>query len=256
MTKIVVLNQCSVAPSYSEIDNLSKTTWSVVHHTNVDVYHYYGAFDSENNQIKTLGELPEKGTARVNNIDSKKILVCGTNDTLTIRDGVQSDPRAEKLILAYEYCLKNLDFDFIVRICNTTYLDIKKLHRVLDGLTQKERVYDGARNLYNYEYPFCGGFSNYMSRDCVEQLVSHKNDYLSLPRNLLIEDLAVGVILMHKTKYAYWDEPHLITHTNAYESTYDVTTYNPNDNIFSYRFRANTLEKYKLLHQIVQEKQI
>lgn len=256
MTKILILNQCSIAKGYDEIDRLSRNTWAKTYSKYVDVYHYYGAFDSENNPISTLGELPERGNARVNKIDSDNILVCGANDTPTYKDDVLVDPRAEKLILAYEYCLNNLNFDFVVRICNTTYLDIKKLHRVLDGLTRKERVYDGARNLYNYEYPFCGGFSNYMSRDCVEQLVSHKNDYLSLPRNLLIEDLAVGVILMHKTKYAYWDEPHLITHVNAYEPTYDITSYNPNDNIFSYRFRANTLEKYRLLHQIVQEKQI
>lgn len=256
MTKILVLNQCAVSPAYNEIDSLSKTTWSKICHPDVDVYHYYGAFDSENNPIQTLGELPEKGTVRVNHIDSNNILVCGTNDMPTLRDGVLVDPRAEKLILAYEYCVNHLNFDFIVRICNTTYLDTKILHRVLDGLPRRERIYDGARNVYNYEYPFCGGFSNYMSRDCAEQLVSHKNDYLSLPKHLLIEDLAVGTILMHQLKYSYWDEHHIITHTNAYDGNYDVESYDPSGTVFSYRFRSGTVEKYKKLHQIVKERQV
>lgn len=251
MTKVVVLNQGTINFAYYTIDALARTTWSQIHHPDVEVYHYYGGYDQQDNPIEMLGKVPARGEAYINKAPMNNVLVVGANDMLTKYDTYSIDSRGEKLILAYEWCVNNLEFDYIVRVCNTTYLDIKKMHRFLDSLERKERQYDGARNMYNYQYYFCGGMCNYMSRDCAEQLVEHKEEYLSLPRELNPEDLAVGVILMDRLKYAYWDEPCPNIHNFAYEPTFDPNTYDTTGNVFAYRFRLETVEKYMQFHQTV-----
>lgn len=251
MTKIIILNQSNISPKYYTIDALSRTTWSQIYHPDVEVYHYYGGYDDLNNPILALGTIPPRGTTVLNKVQMGNILVCGANDNILIKDGVSIDSRSEKLIMAYEYCLEHLDFDYIVRICNTTYIDIKKMHRFLNSLERKEKQYDGARNLYKYQYPFCTGFCNYMSKDCVDQLVKNKEEYLSLPAELAIEDLGVGVILMDRLKYAYWDEPCPNVHQFAYEESFRTDVYDIDDNVFAYRFRAETVQKYMEFHQTV-----
>lgn len=256
MTKIVILVQNTVNPTYSGVDELSKTTWSKIPHPDVTVIHYYGGYNTDGSEISTLGTIPTKGNVSLNIIDGNNILVCGTTDV--VHDGI--DPRTEKLILAYEWCLNNLEFDYIVRICNTTYIDSNKLHKFLHSLERKERQYDGVRNLIGYTYPFCTGYFTYMSRDCTEQLVNHKEDYLAAPSTelpwLKHEDVLVGYILMYKLNYAYWDEPHKVTFYHATDGEKLVSyleNYNPTDNYNAYRFRSHTTDEYIRFHNKVLE---
>lgn len=244
MTKIIVLNQATTDHHYLGIDALSRSTWSNITHPDVKVIHYYGTLDTHNNQITTFPTV-EKNQAILlkEKYLTDSYLFCGTNDVLT----GEKDPRGEKLMIALEYCYKNLEFDFVVRCCNTTYNDIVKMHRVLSDMP-KECVYDGGRNMYDYKYYFVGGWHAYMSRDTVGMVVENKNKYLSLKYP---EDLALGILLMHDLKYTNFDREIIPTGCFAYID-YDFSReYNIENNIFAYRFRHDTLDLYTRFHKHV-----
>jgi hypothetical protein len=260
MTKIIVLNQSTWHFEYNAIDALAKSTWARVKHPDVTVIHYYGGYDLEDKPYSHLSGTPAKGSAIMYDNHGNNILVCGVQDVVS---NPLTDPRNQKLIIAYEWCLNNLEFDYIVRICNTTYLDIKKMHKFLDSLERKDKQYDGARNMYNNEYYFCGGSFNYLSKDCVQQLVNNKEEYLSLPYPLSMEDLGVGVILFNKLNYAVWDEVHQDVKTSA-TSLGDnggplvdyVDDIIANEKYFAYRFRISSTEEYIQFHNKVLRKYV
>ena len=68
--------------------------------------------------------------------------------------------------MALEYCLKNFEFDYIQRISNTSYVDVEKMQLYLNKFS-RSKVYNGARNMYNYQYYFVAGHDVIMSKDVV-----------------------------------------------------------------------------------------
>ena len=262
MTKVLILNQATFDPDYFIIDALSRTTWSYRTHPDVHTIHYYGSKDSRGDTFSGFKHLPAENSCTVYSPTlsnyNNEIMVCDSYDVLN--SSVHVDPRNIKLIMAYEYALNNYDFDFVVRVCNTTYVDIPKMHRFFDNYPRKTRVYNGARNLYNYDYYFVSGFGNYMSRDVVEQLVNHKEEFLQLTEPFNIEDLAVGYMVMHRLECAengkagYVDSD-TINHVLArdYINDFTVDQYNPDDDAFMYRFglTAENIERYMQLHNML-----
>jgi hypothetical protein len=237
MAKIIILNQATIFHNYSQIDALSRTTWGLYKHPDVKCIHYYGAYDIDDRPVTGFPYIPAKGEVAM--FDDDRMLV-GTNDT----HGPYFDPRGEKMMLAYEYCLKHFDFDFILRICNTSYIDIEAMVKYFNSI-RKERIYDGTRNLYNNEISFVTGFNSYLSRDTVEKVVEHKQDYLDIK---LPEDLALGKLIMHDLKYTnFEDQPQIDIHVLATEPGFKPDSFVGSER-FNYRFRSHTVDEYVAFH--------
>lgn len=240
MTKILILNQATTDQNYTLIDGLSRTTWSRTNHPGVKTIHYYGGYDINHEPIKSLPGVPPRGEVELYG----NTLVCGTNDVL----GPYFDTRGEKMIMAIEYSLKHFEWDFMLRICNTSYIHIPKLYKVLDE-TRKERIYDGTRNLHNHEISFVTGFNSFMSRDTAEVLIQNKDMYLE---SRYPEDLALGYVLMHQLKYInFEDQPHRETHAWASEEGFNPEHFVKHTDVFNYRFRSHTPEKFIKFHEYI-----
>lgn len=240
MTKILILNQATTDQNYALIDGLSRTTWSRRNHPGVKTIHYYGGYDINHEPIKSLPGVPPRGEVELYG----NTLVCGTNDVL----GPYFDPRGEKMIMAIEYCLKHFEWDFMLRICNTSYIDTFKLHKVMSSLP-KEKIYDGTRNLYNNEISFVTGFNSYMSRDTAEILIQNKQIYLE---SKYPEDLALGDTIFHKLKYtSFENQTYISTSTWAYEEGFNPEYFIKHTDVFNYRFRSHTPEKFIKFHEYI-----
>jgi hypothetical protein len=201
--KTIILNQGTLHPDYQNIDTLAHTTWGSTQNPDVKVINYYGKYDYSWDLTNKFLELPEDGEIIMG---ENNTMIIGTYDTTYPpthpRHSIILDTRNEKFILALEYCVKNFEFDYIQRICNTTYVDVEKMQLYLNQLP-RTKIYNGARNMYNYQYYFVAGHNAFMSRDVVELLVNYKDRYLE---SQYPEDLAAGKIIMHDTGYVNFEE--------------------------------------------------
>lgn len=242
---VVILNQGTVDFNYSTIDALSRTTWTVNKPSNVKVYHYYGGFDYSNNFIDCYPRKVERN--KVNQFGCQYVLddiiVVGENDG-TVNG---NDPRASKFILALEHIL-NTNFDFLIRISNTTYVHIEKMLRYLDSCP-RNNFYDGARNgtiINGKQIPFVAGWAAYFSRDVIELLVSNKEKYLQLDFERQSEDLTTGKLLFNELDYIK-QQQFVKTFDFCFEE-WDNSHFNKDDNIFCYKFRKEHPIKYINFH--------
>jgi hypothetical protein len=261
MSKVIIINQATLDPSYDGINQAAHDTWGSYNYKDVKILHYYGKYNKYLQLTDKFPILPSDGKCLVNNND----LIIGTYDTnypenhpvrighdnspiKYILGGIEykiDDARGEKFIMALEYCLNNFEFDFIQRISCTSYVDIPKMVNYLNTIP-KTKVYNGAKNMYNNEYYFISGHNVLMSKDTVETLVKHKNKYLALPYP---EDLATGRLLIHDLEF-----------TNLSEQTpnHTFTVVKPNNLILSsnpstylYRTRSSHPKVFYDLHKMI-----
>lgn len=255
MAKTIILNQATLHPDYQGVDNKGKETWGSIVNQDVRIIHYYGKYESNGELTTKFDTLPADGECL---LYDENTLIIGTYDNTYPSDhprhSIIPDARNEKLILALEYCMNNFEFDYILRICNTTYVDVNKMADYFNTLP-RTKVYDGARNLYNYETFFVAGHSVFMSRDVVNLLVQCKEDYLA---SSYPEDLAVGQIIIHDLGYTSFD--YLDTQYSYYPSHFFVTTetsetisLHDNPAIFCYRIQ-HRLDIFDRVHELVLER--
>jgi hypothetical protein len=203
MIKTIILNQATLHPDYKDVDDIAYTTWGSTQNPNVRPIHYYGKYDINQNPTDKFLTLPEDGQVIMN---GDNVMIIGTYDNTYPanhpRHSIIPDARNEKFILALEYCLNNFEFDYIQRICNTSYVDVEKMTAYFERLP-RTKIYNGARNLYNYEYFFVAGHNVFMSYDVVKLLVEHKEEYLA---SSYPEDLIAGKIIMYDAKYVNFDD--------------------------------------------------
>jgi hypothetical protein len=251
MAKTIILNQATLHPSYQDVDDIAYTTWGSTKNPDVRVIHYYGKYDQNLNPTDKFAALPEDGGVVMN---GDNVMVIGTYDNTYPADhprhSIIPDARNEKFILALEYCLNNFEFDYIQRICNTSYIDVEKMAAYFDQLP-RTKIYNGARNLYNYEYFFVAGHNVFMSRDVVQLLVNHKEEYLA---SSFPEDLAAGKILMHDTGYINFDE-HTQDNTHHFitDETVDTLCIIDNPSVYCYRIK-HRIDIFNKLHELILER--
>ncbi len=261
MSKIIVINQTTLDPSYSAIDKAAHDTWGTYKHEDVKIIHYYGKYDKYLQLTDKFPTLPPDGEYLM--IDND--LIIGTYDTNypvdhPVRVGHDNSPikytyggvehkiddsRGEKFVMVLEYCLNNFEFDFIQRISCTSYVDVPKMVNYINTLP-KTKVYNGAKNMYNYEYYFITGHNVLMSRDVVQQIVDHKEEYLAIAYP---EDLATGRLVIHDLAYTNFSEQN-----NA--DTFTVVNPNdfgvdPNPTMYLYRTRHFHPEVFYDLHKMI-----
>ena len=200
--KTIILNQGTLHPDYQDVDNMAYTTWGSTQNPDVKVINYYGKYDHNVDLTSKFPNLPEDGEILMYD----NIMICGTYDYRYPLDHshytINPDARSRKFIMALEYCLKNFEFDYIQRISNTSYVDVKKMQLYLNEFP-RNKIYNGARNMYNYQYYFVAGHDVIMSRDVVELLVNYKDIYLE---SQYLEDLAAGKVLMHDIEYVNFED--------------------------------------------------
>jgi len=263
MSKTIIINQATLDPSYDAINKAAHDTWGTYKHDDVKILHYYGKYNKYLQLTDKFPVLPPEGECLL--IDNDLIL--GTYDTNyppnhPIRVGHDNshikytyggierkmdDARGEKFIMALEYCLNNFEFDFIQRISCTSYVDVPKMMTYLDTLP-KTKVYNGARNMYNYEYYFITGHNVLMSRDTVETLVKHKKEYLALPYP---EDLATGRLLIHDLEYTNFSEQVSGDTFVGVSSNLDELKLSDSPSVYLYRTRHAHPEVFYHLHKII-----
>lgn len=93
-----------------------------------------------------------------------------------------------KTIKAFEFSLKEFDFDFLLRTNTSSYIDIENLYNFL-SLKKDGSIFAGhiGRSVDYPNFDFISGSAFILSRDLVNQLIVNKNslDY-SLPDDLMI----------------------------------------------------------------------
>ena len=200
--KTIILNQGTLHPEYEDVDNTAYTTWGSTQNPDVKVINYYGKYNHNGDLTSKFPNLPDDGEVLMYD----NIMICGTYDyrypVSHPHYTTNHDARGEKFIMALEYCLKNFEFDYIQRISNTSYIDVEKMQLYLNELP-RIKIYNGARNMYNYQYYFVAGFNAFMSKDVVELLVNYKDLYL---KSQYPEDLAAGKVLMHDIEYVNFED--------------------------------------------------
>lgn len=117
--------------------------------------------------------------------ESKKNLFTGTGEGLTAI--------GYKNIAAFEWALKNKQFDYIIRVNASTYVNKRLVHEFIQDLPD-ENLYMGVGAPYMYqeqEFFFAWGPCYVLSRDVVEDIVKNKNMW----NHGMMDDVALGWLM-------------------------------------------------------------
>lgn len=149
-------------PPWDKMFYTSRKTWDSFEIENVETVFYFG---------KQL--LPYK--------DTEKAIYFPINESYNSMGG--------KMLLAFDWALKNKEFDYIARINSSCYVDKKQLIKYVQGL-EKENVFAGVEVDAIPKWMW-GGAQYIISKDIVEKIVdnSKKWDYS------LMEDVGLSYLV-------------------------------------------------------------
>lgn len=155
---------------YRSLAYASKATWDSVEQEGVETVYYFG---------------DEGITSKEEYIEGNKDLFTGTGEGLTAI--------GYKTIAAYEWALKNKQFDYIVRVNASTYVNKRTLHEYIQGLPD-EGLYSGVGAPYTfigYDFYYAWGPHYTISRDVVKSIVKYQERW----RHGLMDDVALGLFM-------------------------------------------------------------
>ena len=219
--KLLILIQGTLHPEYFLLDTASRITWQQYQDDDVQILPYYGCTDLDGNYLSPLnrGAIPRNGKFCYD--EKFNMLIYGGRDYVKNfpKSGYLNgnftpdiDPRSNRWVETLEYCLENLNFDFVYRTCDSYYVDVKKLKLLLlNNFVGKKRIYTGSVFAATegkpslYYKPFVAGSNVLLSRDTVEVLVENKEKYLEIS-NVEPEDTATGKLLIEHTNYIDIDQ--------------------------------------------------
>ena len=122
------------------------------------------------------------------------------NNVLKLNVSSSAEKVNEKGLKAFDWIVKNKDFDIIFRCTTTTYLNIDKLIQFLDKQKTKN-LYSGPIDFYppyetseNKKITFVSGAGCFYSRDVVEKLIQNKDKY----DFALNDDVAISKLLVNE----------------------------------------------------------
>lgn len=95
---------------------------------------------------------------------------------------------SKKTLLAFEWALKNKDFDYIARINSSTYVDKKLLIKYIQTLADKD-VFAGIEVESNPNWMI--GWGYIISKDVIEKIVNHQE----LLRHDIMDDVALSYLI-------------------------------------------------------------
>ena len=182
----------------------------------------------------------------------------GDNNTIFVESGKSTLDMSTKNILAFDFALQNLEFDYLFRTTTTSYVNLKILNSFIEeNLSESEFVYSGklmsTKGSSEDEVIFVSGAGIIFNRNTVQKIVDNKSKV-----NLeLWDDVGIGKILN-----AFNVEPlegkMNVVEGNIFNQQIDFTHYHYRcriDNHFGYpRFLEVYVIKY--LHKYINGVQI
>ena len=86
-----------------------------------------------------------------------------------------------KVLKTFSWVYENIEFDYLVRIVTSTYLDVNLLYKHLNELNKKS-IYGGYKILYtdkttNRDINFASGANLILSRDVLKILLDNKKSW-------------------------------------------------------------------------------
>ena len=148
---------------------------------------------------------------KVNNFSGGKISIFSIN--LAVRRRKQSFPSVDlikneiittvpdlysligvKTLDAFEFSIKNFEFDYIYRTNVSSYLDLVRLQRFI-GNKPKENFYAGLQGDHN-GIAFASGCGYFISRDLIIKVLRNRD----LWDHNLVDDVAIGKLLLQDLK--------------------------------------------------------
>lgn len=163
--------QCDL---YKQIAECSRKTWLSKKHSDVRSFFYFGAENYEELQDSYL--------------EGDKLFLKSPDSW---RDGGAKHVSLIKMIKAFEFCLDNFDFDFLLRTASGTYVDYDNLVDFTNKLPD-DFSYGGVfmRKHFNERLvAYACGHAVLMSQKFVKSIIENKDLLLSYG---LIDDAALG----------------------------------------------------------------
>jgi hypothetical protein len=260
MNNIILLNQCTVDSSYDEITKTQYEFCLKKHPDNIMVINYYGGFDKNNNLYP---QFINKPINKIFQEDGRWILILECQDI--VNHDKNFDPRGEKQLFAFEYCLKNFEFDFIFRINCTCYVNFTNLNNYINNLKHNStHIYTGLQTAWSViegdlstMFYFVVGGCCLISKDLTQLTSDNRDKYLELTsKNLLVdsyEDVCLGRLFNWELKlptttfevqprFPYW-----VNYKNDWEGE-EVVEYN--FETITYRFNKEGISKFVKIYNL------
>ena len=121
----------------------------------------------------------------------------GKEKMISLKVGKSTREMSEKNLLAFDFALQNLEFDYLVRTNTTSYINLKKLNEFIENKFQNnDLVYAGkimkTKDAENNSINFVSGACIIFSKETIKKITSNK-EQLQLE---LWDDVGLGK-LMH-----------------------------------------------------------
>ena len=251
--KIAVISQQTLDPSYDKISNLqNKYCIKEFIKLGVPAFRHIGSL---NEHGEVLNGLEDKFQNSYYFHDtSSNLLYLKCKDKLEPDTGL--DPRGYKTYYAFKYVLENVDFDILFTTNCTSYLDVKGIIETAKTFP-KTRLYTGAMSGWeDLNLWFCVSAFAYISRDLVEEIVNHKEEYIhcttksSYYRNAFVyEDVCIGTIFRDiGLGLRYQDQPHFVRPPKIHKNNPPVEDIQKCTDCVTYRLEKDYIEGYEKLH--------
>ena len=161
MKLLITILSCSQPSDAYTIENGISKTWNSISHPDIETYHYFG------------GAIKQYHTK--NSIHLK----CTENYHLM---GIRT-------LECFDYCLKNFEFDFLLRTNISSYIH---KYNLMSWLSDKPRqnFYSGVIGEYS-GIRYVSGAGIFMSKDVVEKTIERANSI----DTSLVDDVAIGKLL-------------------------------------------------------------
>jgi hypothetical protein len=259
MAKVILLNQCVVDPSYDEITQLQHELCLSKAPDNILVINYYGGLDINKNKYPQFIDKPFNQLFQENGIWTL-ILECQDS----VDHDKKFDPRGEKQLLAFEYCLNNIEFDFIFRINCTGYVNFKNLNGYIDKLPYTSPIYTGLQTAWSVVegdlstmFYFVVSGCCLISKDLVQLTSDNRDKYLELTSKGTsvdsFEDVCLGRLFnweLNLSTTKFESQPPFTKWLNYKDEWEDINTVISNPEIIVYRFNKEGIDKFKKIYNL------
>lgn len=159
--KLLILILASEEPPYIDVQkNGQEKTWAK--NNDSIVYYYYNKY-AKNNYFLNNRYLYMPGIESLDN--------CG-----------------KKTLDAFEYVIKNIEFDYIFRTNISSYINIEKIHNICETFNNSS-IYAGYKGIDKItNIPFASGSGILLSKDYIKLLIENKHSL----KYSLIDDVMIG----------------------------------------------------------------
>jgi len=154
MDKILILVLASNTYPSLRNEKAIKKTWAKQNHKNIDIVFYKSG---NKNKFK--------------------------NNNLTVLSGKKTSDIGHKTLRAFEWAIKNADYEYIFRTNTSSYINILELQKYIKNLDKSQKfIYNGVimslpKNNIRNKVDFVSGAGILFNRNSIELLLSKESDF-------------------------------------------------------------------------------